>query len=511
MTKKTEGRGADTCIILAAKGKPKVSAMCVWLWLSLHAFCLHAGVFDAPSQPLRNVDYGGFIQIHKALENIELGNGRSLDVGLVFSSDPRREPGILGEYWYIPLFESKVYKSDGLVVYWVRPDAGESVFEKRHEKNAGRQQPEIYTHRGGRWQLRILGNRTWVESPKDPDLKLEYLDGKLSRFCAGKGGDLFSVKRTSRGTIAALYNETKKRECLTVLTKGGQLLLLINDHEYALDFVQQKDVAESKKRLASLKYPDGRLERFEYTDAGEKKREILLPGFEVVKTKQPLPCRKMSISSENEDAESFWVQWCATTGMAVADSSVVYQVGNAQLDRYVADVKKDNLGDKEVRLSCNKPGEKITERWSYNASRMILKQQSLGSDDLITDYLVASRGNAYKNVRKREKQSKNPSGLGWLPPKVVENNFYDPQGRLVKQIDGKGNAVSFMYFTENGIDYTNKLINGALVHSTGIKDDQKVYELRQIEADIYESVFDQDSNQFIVTKNKKEIARYFAK
>jgi hypothetical protein len=125
--------------------------------------CIHGGMYGslqlAPrSNALGNADIFGYVRIARVLGEFSTGEkGRTQKLVMVFTSDPRQEPGMFGPGWRLPLFDSLVVEYEQTKLFWDAPNE-QRYFFKADSSIATGTGERGYRHLSGRWNALVKRN-----------------------------------------------------------------------------------------------------------------------------------------------------------------------------------------------------------------------------------------------------------------------------------------------------------------------------------------------------------------
>ena len=403
------------------------------------------------------------------------GTGTSLR--LKFDSDPRKEPGILGMFWRIPLLDSAFREIDRNVLEWTAPNETAYFFYKnsgspdrlgcnvRRLASAGKY--DVYLDSSGCWLAKksLKGYEIVVEEIGNPDCFFQYKNFRLVKIGAGKPGaayvlsyekNLLKSVRLAKGMGAAALFEYDGG-MLKSLRYGGKTFSF-GYGEYSIGQSGGKPV-----KLLSEVACGGEKETYSYGRMGARERGVLLRGCGTGRAKGKSEVLRMTFTSAF-GAKS-WIEWCAETGMIMADSGGEYYTGNDMCDARHPEFKK-NSGPKPsfVALQYMPEDREYPEIFHYDMDNLILTTGDSRTGGVFRHFKIASPGPAYWNNRKVEQLvGGSISGGGTWATKFLYH--YDPFGRLIRKIDANGSITTYVYNAAG--DLSQKLEDGMLTYFLG--------------------------------------------
>ena len=381
------------------------------------------------------------------------GTGTSLR--LKFDSDPRKEPGILGMFWRIPLLDSAFREIDRNVLEWAAPNETAYFFYKnsgspdrlgcnvRRLASAGKY--DVYLDSSGCWLAKksLKGYEIVVEEIGNPDCFFQYKNFRLVKIGSGKPGaayvlsyekNLLKSVRPAKGTGAAALFEYDGG-MLKSLRYGGKTFSF-GYGEYSIGQSGGKPV-----KLLSEVACGGEKETYSYGRMGARERGVLLRGCGTGRAKGKSEVLRMTFTSVF-GAKS-WIEWCAETGMIMADNAGRYNTGNDVSDPlnpgYVGGARPvPGLSVVEYFQS----GKQYPERYYYDWKNAILITTTGATGNTVKKSLIGSKGPNYLKTRKIEILNGDSVGPGssWRLDKIYN---YDDKGRFMRELDANGRVAAY--------------------------------------------------------------------
>ena len=422
--------------------------------------------------PIGNSDYNGFARMDKVFYNMPLGDGREADFFFKFTSDPRMEPKYMGMYWSIPFFDTKVYKTAEGRYKWKSPNHGTYTFNRVQKAEKGFLESYIL-NTTGTWKLNVGKTDIEIRRVNSSDEYYIFKKGNLVLFRSGEGADMFEIRYDKSDKPGLIYNKTKRSEEMRfVYNEEGLLKNIILKNKdriyieygacdtYGNDGVSK--LGKSYKSVSSIRYPDNREDRYEYTAESEKKeRKYLTRDDEEYSARVSVNRITQKSSGGNEG----YIEWDASTGLIMSDSGGEYAIRNPlfdnmhpEKDEYLfAGDRKRGRATQESRISYKKPEYKYAEIWDYSVRNAIKITQDPNTGEQTRTSYIGTPGNASMRIRKIEKKISKADE--W---EMQITKAYDDNGNLIREIDKDGNLKEFIY-DKNGIHWKS-LKNRSLIY-----------------------------------------------
>lgn len=471
--------------------------------------------------PIGNSDINGFMRIDKVFYKMHLGSSDSVELYFKLSSDLRQEFKYMGAYWTIPFFDSYVEKISANRYRWIAPDLNVYMFVKSAKPDVGVKETYLLYSRNN-LKLNVRKDSSiCIEDTNDSKKRFVIKEGKLVLFCAGKDSDIFRISYANGNFPRSIYNVSANST--EVIFEYGRDKLLskivfpkidkIVHITYADFNVRVQDLNKNGtsfvKSVSSLKFTDGKTEKYNYCALPEKiDRRVLDKNGGELKVKVFANRFEQSINN-GESVGS--IEWDASTGMIIADSGGNYAVRNPMLDRcsgeyfdsiFELDRKQSNRV-KESRISYSKPEYKYPEIWDYSRRTAIKLTQDPYSGEQERTYYIGKPGKTMMKIRKIEK--KQAGEKNW---KSTFTRIYDDKGNLIREIDKDGHLKEFVFTGDNINGTYAEFIDGVKLKYDVYKNAVKVYEMKNIDGNIYEVILSEDFKETNVKKNGEEIRKY---
>lgn len=424
--------------------------------------------------PVNNANIGGFARVTR-LEFPMDENDSLRFFYLEFCTNPASEPGMFGAFWHMPVFSSKVESTKANELKWHAPD-GETYHFCSHFTEKKGKEIISYTDNNSRWKALKKKGGFDIVSLIDGSCFM-YRDGRLSEFMLSdkrryqiayrREGGVSSVKDRSGRTVFAFdyhkdlkhvksvktYNDTCSFEYYP--RKSGDILG--NDHFYGQALLLRKIESAA----------DGNTQTFEYVRSRNRPRTILLKDLNELAT-SPLPVNKMSIVSNGESKG--WIEWCAATGIIMADNSGEYMVGNDKHDSFFPNFKPGQGNAKFSAIKYVNPNAKYPQIFMLDYQNYYEIKGNPFNGEILRNSLIGACGPLKMEVRKVEKLEGSLNGGVWS---LVKSKSYDHNGRLAREFDNAGNITEYAVKTlDNGDLLSQTLLNGRLSKSERFSGDR---------------------------------------
>lgn len=441
--------------------------------------------------PIGNSDYNGFARMDRIFYEMPMGNALNADFFFKFSTDPRQEPGYMGAYWTIPFFNSNAVKISGTRYVWKSPNHGTYTFNKIQVADKGFKETYVL-NTTGKWKLNIAKDDTILIQNTD-DIKSKYTlkDARLVSFCAGENCDFFRISYNGRKFPRFIYNVSKHViEIEFVYGKDGLLSGIVFPRKkrslfitYGTCNVLASDgitkLGGGLKSVASIVFPDGSKEEYEYSSEPSYKHRKYLTKKNVVRS-VGVPTNKL-VQTTGEKTDKAFIEWDAMTGLIISDSGGEYAIRNPLFDKYNLEYndnailmdRKRGRPTQESRISYKKPEYNYPEIWDYSIRNAVKVTQDPRTGEQTRISYIGNPGSSSMKIRKIEK--KLACEKDW---KMLLTKTYDDKGNLIREIDGLGNLKEFLYDDNNIISIKR---NGAELYSMkylvdGMKYEEEMFE-----------------------------------
>ena len=418
--------------------------------------------------PVGNSDTNGFARLDKEFYKLPLGNGKSVDLFFMFSTDPRIEPTYMGAYWSTPFFDSKIIKLSTKTYRWIAPNLKTYTFNKATKPERGFKETYILNTTG---QLKLNISRdgaSHIINTQIPNFKFVIKDNKISTFCVGDNSDTFKITYDASNRSQTIYNTTKNKLEVKFIYNEHKLLSQITfiptNKNVFIKYGANTKLRASLRVVSNITFVDGNSESYTYSQRLERQDRTILSKKGEKLSLAKVPINRFEQKYKDSESSQF-IEWDATTGIITSDSGGVYSIRNPMFDQYspeysnsgvVADRKRE-LRTKESRISYKKPEYKYPEIWDYSLKTAIKITQNPHTGEQTRTSYIGNPGNNSMKIRKIEKRIEHDSN--W---ELVVNKFYNTEGHLIREIDINKNLKEFIY-DEKGIHWKT-LTNGILTY-----------------------------------------------
>ena len=437
--------------------------------------------FGAQGNRLGNADSFGYVRIVRTLGEYPLTDGRAFPMHLVFSSNPKREPGAFGPYWHMPLFDSTVVQFDQYKLYWDGPDELRHFFDLDRSADARRSE-KVFVQRGQKWRATIdRRGDILIEAIERPNWYYRYRDGRLEEFRLGEGSSAYRIAYSNRGYPLYITDASTNRRVFEVTYRGGTdpERVTIGDQRVHVEMgdgdLTAPDGQTSYRNfrvrfLRSLQVEGEAAEQFEYSKGAAHPRTIPehvnAEGTKIAEKLFRIATNRMVVRTGTEGASENFVQWEAQSGFILADSGASYAISNESWDPL--NPRADNrVAPRSVRIE-RQPAEGQPQLWAYDWKSGVRTYTDLATGDLMRRTYIMSGGNAHLKLRKRERKSDS----GW---DTLDQRAYDPAGRIIRRIAGP-NLVTINYDGRGSV--SQWALGGVLVREIVNADGLKVRDVK---------------------------------
>ncbi|GHB91175.1 hypothetical protein GCM10007047_02680 [Cerasicoccus arenae] len=322
----------------------------------------------------------------------------------IFSTNPQNAPGILGVFWYLPLFRSRITFVDGQVLSWIRIDGKQSSFKLAVDKKRAN---DKYYSTCGSWVAEVKGGERIEVTHKTLDYKFWYAFGQLKGFRFGYHSPVYVFQITDREMI---------------LRENGRILLSVSrhDHPYYSDVLIETNGEVTRLKLTSFLLNE--------KPCGDIKREkSLLTNADLDDIPIEFTYKQLSegtlLMSKRiafQDVKKF--QWDICTGFAMADKFNTIQVERSETKDSA--IKVPWLRDSALIKRINPMG---IDTSFFDSPSNGYQERKVGEKRWIEHYFTSAP--ALRKIRKIEEYDGNEL------ISIVKYS-YDPQGRLIRKITG---------------------------------------------------------------------------
>ena len=233
------------------------------------------------------------------------------------------------------------------------------------------------------------------------------------------------------------------------------------------------------KSVASIVFPDGSKEEYEYSSEPSYKHRKYLTKKNVVRS-VGVPTNKL-VQTTGEKTDKAFIEWNAMTGLIISDSGGEYAIRNPLFDKYNLEYndnailmdRKRGRPTQESRISYKKPEYNYPEIWDYSIRNAVKVTQDPRTGEQTRISYIGNPGSSSMKIRKIEK--KLACEKDW---KMLLTKTYDDKGNLIREIDGLGNLKEFLYDDNNIISIKR---NGAELYRMkylvdGMKYEEEMFE-----------------------------------
>lgn len=272
----------------------------------------------------------------------------------------------------------------------------------------------------------------------------------------GKDCDMFQVLYTSDGSIRQILNMNKKTVPLEVEYERGSKnvsSVKVNDKTFNLAYTDGvltspdgvRKLDSYRIRLLASVSSENETDNFSYEAQERRTRQVIMNNFRESKT-PPVPVNKMSMSKNGTEAG--WIEWCAMSGMIMADNGGDYKIGNREFDQFYTErgSKKEILGKNERQLPAKttisylQEGNFQPRMWSYDWNNAQEFWQDEKSGEIKRYSFIASSGPTRLKLRKVEKftggnLANEQDNDAW---DMISTWNYDSNGNLLRIFYGNG-------------------------------------------------------------------------
>lgn len=431
-------------------------------------FGVFAAAYALPNRnPVANADSDGFARLTKFEFPVDADDTLRLFY-LEFTSNPLHEPGIFGVFWHMPVFDSNVSLNGANELQWYALD-GKTYYFCAHSAEKRGREVVAYTDNTGTWRAEKKKNGFEIKSLED-ETSHTYADGRLTELTLKnnrrlminyrRDGLVSSVKDKAGSTVLAFEYYNGRKHIKSIRTRDGAYNFKYHQRK-AREIFGGDNFYGQAPLLSEVECPGKTVETFEYARSMMRPRVILLKDLNEITT-SPLRVNRMSVASNGEPKG--WLEWCAATGIIMADNGGVYGIGNDKYDSFFPNFKPGQGANKFSAIKYkgeNMPYPRI-RLLDYENYYEILGDASTG--EITRNSKIGSCGPLKMKTRKVErlmgdiKSLSNPAAADWS---LVKANSYDDKGRIVRELYSNGDVIAFNY-GKSGQVY-EKFLNGELI------------------------------------------------
>ncbi|MGJ3244144.1 MAG: hypothetical protein ACFE0O_14460 [Opitutales bacterium] len=397
-------------------------------------------------------DSYGYARIVKQMGELPVGGRQGFPLNLVFNTNPLREPGTFGPYWYLPLLRTTVGVYSQYRLYWDGPDEYRHFFVLDRTAETDRDE-QVFRHRGQEWVATVADDgEVLIEATERADWWYRFQDGQLQGFRMGTACPEYRVGWSGRGLIRYIEEAGSRDRVLEIDYAGTTIPERIQVGEERLSVTMGEGDAVSPDGqtpyknyrvsfLRELTWPDGRREAYQYAEGAIRTRpedtRLRARTNRMIIQSWPVPAPEAATNALAADTDSSpeppvaptesFVAWEAQSGFLVADSAGHYTVSNDDWDPLKHDGRiPDRPHPRAVRLEHQAPDAQKPTIWAYDWNKGIRTRTEPETGRLIRDFFIMSEGGGHLNLRKKEEKTDE----GW---KTLERRSYDTQGRLLRR------------------------------------------------------------------------------
>ena len=355
--------------------------------------------WNEPQSHFQGVSFQGYVFHVEDFGKIDLGKELQLPLRVIFRSESNASSPYVGQGWDIPLLESHIVQIDDRWFKMIEPTGLPRLFW-RDEKDP------TFIHGQGGWKGQIKGNTitTWADCGskivfntgkitqlqiKDRTFEYQYSGNRVSEIREG-GRTLLKV---DSDPIAGIVNGLSYGE--------QQIRIELGDKPQVEVIDGQKIVASMRKSLGKLTLSDGTTKEYEYAV-----NEKLQPTLNIA------------------GAQKRVIVWHPSSKTILRDADWTYEVTPGELPGSNAAIDRSNPTQEK-------------EFWHYDALKgQEITRNSSGVTRVKTWFTSGSLSG-----KPRKTYLTTPTGT----TQILEQNYYDEEGRLLKQRVGNSTVV---YATE---------------------------------------------------------------
>lgn len=457
-----------------------------------------------------NADENGFARFTKL--DFPLDANDSLCIFyLEFSTDPTLEPGIFGPFWHMPALSSKVERTDSNALSWYAPNGVTYFFCSHLAEKKGRQ-IEAFIDNTSSWRAIRKKNGYVIESLIS-GATFAYENGRLAEFMLrdkrryvltyrNDNKNISSVKDRSGASAINFEYHRDGRHVRSIKTFKGAYTFEYHARK-AGDLLGTGNLYANALLLGKIVRPEAiSTDEIEYSQSPSRRRGILLKNLTEIVT-SPLNVLKMSMKSSGE--EKGWIEWCSATGLVMADNGGEYMIGNDRFDSFFPNFKPGQGNSKfsAVKYTSNNMPNPAIYLLDHDNYYEIVGDPASG--EILRKSKIGACGPSKMMTRKVEKLEGSLADPIWS---LVKVNSFDDKGNLIREIDASGNAKEWVYTGDFMNGTIEELFNGEKISAVELKNGQKLYEMRKIGDDIYETVTDEPASEILFRKNGENIKKY---
>ena len=375
------------------------------------------GDLRMPDNHFEGVSEDGYVSRWKQLANLDLGDLR-LPVILGFQTYRTTPSKELGSGWILPLLDASIVQKDEKSFEMVQPDGWRVLFW-RDGQNSN------ILHGSNLALAEIRGDTITVNSTCGSGWKMVFTQGKITSL--SKGNHTLTIQRDGMGRGVAVRDGitpvmTLEQDQVTGLAKSIQ----IGDQRYQLGYDGkpriesiggQKLVGGVEPSLHEIIYPDGKKETFDFAVT-----QKMLPNLKITDT-------------EGKERMIVW----GTDGKILQGGEWSY------------DIKPGSDPKGNAAIGRTNP-QKQKEYWFRDEADG--KETTVALDGTKTERSWFTSGPAYGKKRKVVQIA--AGGV----KKVLEQNSYDENGRVLREINKNNESLSTALYEYNERGNVKKITHG---------------------------------------------------
>lgn len=204
----------------------------------------------------------------------------------------------------------------------------------------------------------------------------------------------------------------------------------------------------------------GGTEIIEYQRVQNRPHTIVLKDLNETLT-SPLRVNRIEVK-ENGESKG-WIEWCAATGIIMADSGGQYMIGNDKTDSFFPNFKPGQGNAKFSAIKYLGSNAKYPQIYMFDYDNYYEIIGNPHTGEIFRNLIIGACGPLKMNTRKVEKLTGSYRQGEWS---LVKTNTFDSDGRLIRVVDAENNVTGYSYdkaigkltlLTENGqIKQSNK-------------------------------------------------------
>lgn len=477
--------------------------------LILSLASLHTYGVSLPN-PVANADGDGFARIVK--QEFSLDDADTLRLFyLEFFTNPTLEPGMFGAFWHMPAFSSKVVQQKSNELEWHAPDGNTYYFCAHLAEKKGKK-IESFVDNTSAWRAVINKDGFKLVSLRT-GATFTYTAGRLTEFMLKdkrryiinydrNSGMPLSVKGHT-GMVLISFDYMKDQKHVKSIKNFQGVYNFAYDPHKAGDIFGSDNFYGNALLLSKIEHPDKvTVDEFVYSKILSRSRTLLLKDLTEVATK-PLQVRRMAMKTSGEDKG--WVEWCAVTGLIMADNGGTYMIGNDRFDSFFPNFRPGQGNGKFSAIKYASSAMPYPEIWMSDFENYYEIFGSSASGEILRESKIGACGLLKYQTRKTEKLEGSLKDGVWI---LVKANSFDAKGRLVRELYGNGDVKEWVYKGDSKNGSVEEFLNSEAVKTYKYKNGDTIYEMRRIGNDVYEAIAGDDFSKISIIKNGNKIRDY---